>query len=104
MTFNWSTLLTLGIITATIHWIVARSKIMKWFWNAIWLPKRVNQLLECPACSGFWLGIAVGMLGVTPLTAGSWWFELPAAGIAGTFATPVLQAVLLWGLKQSEIH
>lgn len=104
MTFNWSTLAILGILTATIHWLIARAEISKAFWSAIWLPERIDQLLRCPACSGFWLGLGLGGLGIRPLTTGHWWIDVPASAILGVFATPLFEGLFLWGLERSKIH
>lgn len=104
MTFNWSTFATLAILAATIHWLIARAEISKPIWDAIWLPERINQLLRCPACSGFWIGLALGTAGLRPLVTGHWWLDMPVAALAGAFGTPVLQAVLLWGLERTKIR
>lgn len=103
MPFDWSLLLTLGILTASIHWTIARAKITQWFWGARWLPQFLNSLLSCPACSGFWLGIAVGLFGIRPLATGSTTLDVVASGVCGLFCTPVVQAVFLWGLERTKI-
>ena len=46
MTFNWSTFATLAVLTSTLHWLVARASITKRFWNAIWLPEIIDDLLK----------------------------------------------------------
>jgi hypothetical protein len=103
MSFNWSTLATLGVLTATVHWIVARAKITKPFWDAAWLPKFVDDALVCPACSGFWLGLAAGAAGIRPLATGSWWIDVPVAGVCGVFMTPLFEGLILWGLDRSKV-
>jgi hypothetical protein len=104
MMFSWSTFATLGVLTATVHWIIARSKIMQWLWGAQWLPNFLDQLLRCPACSGFWLGLGCGWLGIQPLHIGPPWLAVVAAGLAGIFTTPLTEAALLWGLKYSQVE
>ena len=104
MSFAWSTLATLAILSATIHWIAARATIMRWFWGATWLPAWLDALLACPACSGFWLGLALGLAGLRPLATGHVWLDVLAAGLAGVWGTPVTEGVLLWGLDRSAIH
>jgi hypothetical protein len=101
-------LLLLGLLTAPFHWIIARSEIAKPLWSRLtgWPAK----LLACPACSGFWLGLALAVGGVRPvditwpvghqavLTA-----EILAAGVLATLVTPVMQAVMLLGLHYSAV-
>ena len=104
MTFNWSTLLTLGILCASVHWIVARAKITEWFWDADWLPKFLNNLLTCPACSGFWLGLLFGIAGLRPLVSSHTTLDVLTTSVAGLFCTPLVEAVFLWGLDRSKIN
>lgn len=99
-------LVFLGILTAGAHWIVGRSKIAKPLWSRAsgWL----GALLACAGCSGFWLGIALGAVGVRPLCIGGGGVvgtiaTIIVTGILGTWVTPVFEAVLLWGLRESAI-
>jgi hypothetical protein len=102
--FNWSTLTTLAILAAATHWLVARAQITKRFWDAIWLPEFIYDLLSCPACSGFWIGLGLGALGVRPLVTGHLWIDVIVAGIAAMYGVPVAEAVMLWGLERTKIH
>lgn len=49
-------------------WVIADSKISLpvrlGIFNAKWIPMRLRILdfLECPACTSFWMGLAVGVL------------------------------------------
>jgi hypothetical protein len=95
-------LLLLGLLSAAIHWIVARSKIMQWFWASPRLPVFVRELLECPACSGFWIGLGLGLAGVLP--AGSGLLGVLYSGLLGVLVTPVVEGVLLWGLSATKIR
>jgi len=89
----------LGIMCAAVHWILARSYIMRWFWSRLrgWPAK----LISCPACSGFWLGAAL-----TPI--GFKFFDgtvpsILANAFFGLVLTPVFEAVVIWGLETSAI-
>jgi hypothetical protein len=104
MTFAWSTFATLAILASALHWLVARAEITKPVWDAIWLPERLDALLKCPACSGFWLGLWLGAAGLRPLVTGHWWIDVVAAGVAGVWGVPVAEGVMLWGLDRSKIH
>jgi hypothetical protein len=101
-------LVLLGLLAAPLHWIVARSEIARPFWSRLagWPAK----LLACPACSGFWLGLALAAGGVRPVDI-TWPLgpqavmtaEILAAGVLATFMTPVVQAVMLLGLHYSAV-
>jgi hypothetical protein len=104
MTFSWSTFATLAVLASALHWLVARAKITQWFWGAFWLPEFIDDLLMCPACSGFWLGLWIGAAGMRPLTTGSVWIDVLATGLAAMWGVPVAEAVMLWGLDGSKVH
>jgi hypothetical protein len=111
MTLHLDQLFILGIFTTSIHWLVARSEIARPLWSRAhgWLEK----LLRCPACSGFWLGGLVTWGGVQPFgdalapwSGGALWpfvWKTQLAGIAAMFLTPVFEAVMVWGLRESAI-
>jgi hypothetical protein len=95
-------LLVLGMLSAAVHWFVARSLVMKWFWSRArgWLEK----LLVCPACSGWWISLGFGALGVRPVVATWVWLSVALAGVLGIILTPVFEGLLLWGLAVSAIE
>ncbi len=110
MSLKLQELVLLGLLSASIHWIIARSLIMRWFWGRTrgWLAK----LLACPACSGWWISIGLGALGLLPVQVSTTFgpntlpnlaLAVLLAGASGTFLTPVFEAVLLWGLAVSGI-
>lgn len=101
MTIDLSKLFVLGLLTASIHWIIARS----WVAKPLWCRARgfFDELLRCPACSGWWLGIGFGIAGLRPV-----WFHdrvasVMATALLATILTPVFEAALLWGLRRSAI-
>lgn len=100
---NWSMFATLSVLAATIHWIVARALIMRWFWGARWLPHVVTDLLECPACFGFWIGIGLGLVGVQPIAVSHTWANALLSGVLAVFGTPIAEGALIWGLEHSRI-
>jgi hypothetical protein len=100
---NWSLFAVLALSTAAIHWIIARSTIMRWFWDAVWLPTFLDELLACTACSGFWLGLGLGALGLRPFDTGHLWLDVLAAGGWNVVGMPVVEGVLLWGLDRTRI-
>jgi hypothetical protein len=92
-------LLVLGLLTASTHWLVARSEIARPLWSRArgWLAK----LLACAGCSGWWLGLGYGALGLRPVSHG--WRGILVAGILGTILTPIFEALLIWGLDETAI-
>ena len=100
-TINVGNLVLLGVVSASIHWLLARSYIFEWFWGR--LRGFVEKLVTCAACSGFWIGIALGLGGVRPIQDVAWWAQIAGAGFFGLWLTPVFEAVLLWGLSESQV-
>ena len=119
MSINFHHLVLLAILATSIHWIVARASITRWFWSLDWWPcstdaqklpwhisvrDLLNGLLTCAACSGWWLGLAGGALGIQPLVLGPVWLNILGAVLTGVIVTPILEGVLLWGLARSRIE
>jgi hypothetical protein len=99
--FNFDSLVLLGLLGSSIHWIVARSHIMRPFWGSPRLPMFLRNLLACAACSGFWLGLGLGSLGVRPASSGLAGVLL--SGLLGVFVVPVFEGALLWGLQSTHL-
>jgi hypothetical protein len=112
MRFDLNQLVLLGLLSASIHWIMARARITKRFWSLGWWPVYggrsllaqlfVAKLLACAACSGFWIGLGLGYAGVRPIGAG--WLAVVASGLAGVLVTPVFEGALLWGLERTHLE
>jgi len=112
MKFTLNQLVLLGLLSASIHWIMARASITKRFWSLNWWPKRslkclvakrfFADLLACAACSGFWIGIGLGLAGVRPV--GSGWTAVLASGLLSVLVTPTFEGALLWGLEKTRIE
>lgn len=118
MTIDFHQLALLALLATALHWLVARSQIMRWFWNLRWWPVARNDygealppsalrelfsdLLACAACSGFWLGLVIG-LRVHPLHLGPWWLDWFGAGLAGVVTVPILEGALIWSLRTTHI-
>lgn len=102
MNTNIEKLVFLGVVTAALHWLFARAKITEWFWSRMkgWPAK----LLACPACSGFWLGLGAGALGLTPVTTSYRWIDVALSGVLCLWATPIFEGLMLYGLAYSAIE
>ena len=92
----------LGVLSAAVHWLLARSDVMGWFWSRV--TGRLDQLLRCPACSGFWIGLGLGAAGLRPVTTGYDFVDALTSGLLALYATPVAEGVLIWGLAASEVE
>ncbi len=106
MTLNIQHLLLLGVLSASLHWILARAEITRFAWSRA--PRWLDKLLRCPACSGWWLGLGLGLLGVHPVQqagwVGGWFVEFACPGLLAVWLTPVFEACLLWGLAHSAVQ
>lgn len=101
MTLDVGQLALLGLLSTGLHWLIARSTIARPLWSRArgWLA----ALLACPACSGWWLGLGLGLGGVRPASGQGGIVAVIASGILAMVLTPVLEGVMLWGLAQSAI-
>jgi hypothetical protein len=103
MTPHFDQLFLLGVFSASIHWLIARSLIAKPLWSRA--RGVLAELLACPSCSGFWIGLGLAAIGLhvfdesEPLG-----FQIAAGGLLGIALTPVMQAVILWGLERTAIQ
>lgn len=101
LTLDLEQLTIFGLLLASIHWLVARAEITRWFWSRV--PGPIDALLRCPACSGFWLGAGLSPI-VHPISGSAWPQHLVLSCLLGTFVTPVFEAVMLWGLERSAVQ
>lgn len=102
MKLDLALLVALGLLTASAHWLIARSKIAQPFWSRA--TGMFDALLRCAGCSGWWLGLGAGAAGLWPLATG--WGHIAdtgAAGLFGVILTPVFEGALLWGLGMTAI-
>ena len=122
MTLNFQQLALLAVLCTAMHWLLARSAIMKWFWGLRWWPQTRNDygetvpsannairefftdLLACTACAGWWLSLGAGLLGIWPLRLGPAWINVLGAGLAGVVVVPILEGALIWGLRTTRIE
>lgn len=102
MRLDYQALVFIGALSASIHWLIARSHAMQWLWSRA--TGRLDRLLRCPACSGFWIGLGLGTLGLRPLSHTWITVSILASGLLSVIATPVFEAVFLWGLERSATH
>lgn len=94
-------LFLLGLLSASIHWLIGRSEIARPLWSRA--RGIIDKLLRCAGCSGFWIGGALTLAGVHPLAGVTDWRDAAAGTLCGVFLTPVFEAILLWGLEHSTV-
>lgn len=98
---NLNELLILAVLTATLHWLIARAEITRPIWSRA--SGGIDKLLRCAGCSGFWLGLGLGIIGLRPIDSGIVVADVAVTGLLSVFFTPVFEAVLIWGLERSAI-
>jgi hypothetical protein len=101
MTLDLQQLFLLGLLTSTLHWLIARSEIARPLWSRA--RGFLGKMLACAGCSGFWLGGAAWTAGVRAVPLDARHGGLALHMLLGVFMTPVFEAVLLWGLRESAI-
>jgi len=108
MTLDLSQLLLFSLLTTALHWLIARAEITRFAWSRA--PRPIDRLLRCAGCSGFWLGGLVAGTGWAIPAAlyndsmrDAWTIHAAVGALLGVVVTPVVEAVLLWGLERSAI-
>ncbi len=70
-----------ALLTTALYYLGCRARVTHFLWSRY--PRWLDDLTICPACSGYWYGLGVGLLGA--------WLELPFLGLEPRhLATPVL--------------
>lgn len=49
------------LVTTALYYLGAWALVTRWLWSRY--PDGLFQLMHCAACSGFWYGLAVGIIG-----------------------------------------
>ena len=97
MTLNLRVLVFFGLLTAGIICLVARSSIAEPFWSKA--TGKLDELLRCAGCSGFWLGLWIWIV-ARPIDGEV--SCLPLSGVLGAALTPVVEDVL-WGSAETAV-
>lgn len=82
-------LLLYALLTTSLYYLGCRASITERLWSRY--PEWLEDIAICPACSGFWYGLACGGLGA--------WLELPFLGLDPRHAaTPIIisLAAIAW--------
>jgi hypothetical protein len=72
-----------------VYYLFARAEITRFLWSRY--PSWLDKLARCPACSGTWIGLALGTLYVTPPPHPERWrWERPVwSAVWGLLLTPI---------------
>ena len=100
MTVDLPQLVVLGLLSASTHWLIARSEVARPLWSRA--QGKLEALLHCSGCSGWWLGLGFGAAGLRPV--GNGFFAWFVTGLLGAILTPIFESVLLWGLVNSAME
>ncbi len=79
------------LLTAALYYLGARALVTKWLWSRY--PKKLDDFMNCAACSGFWYGVTVGLVGHAagvPFLGSTAWSVVVVIGLASVIWTPVV--------------
>lgn len=91
--------LLLGILGAAFHFLTYRAEATRWLWSRY--PGPVDRLMRCVACSGFWVGGALGALCRAqgrPVLGFEDWLLLPACALVTMVAAPPIAWLQIYTL------
>jgi hypothetical protein len=77
------------LLCAAVWYLLSQAKVTHWLWSRY--PPKLDDFVQCAACTGFWLGLGCGALG--------WWQQWDFLGLPGRHAlTPVVVALcgIVW--------
>ena len=105
-------LLAFGLIITFAYYLLARASLTRPLWSRY--RGRLASLMACPACSGFWLGLAFSHW--CPSLSVNWYDNVPVetpfewavgfllSGLVGGALCGILYGALHWGLAVSSIE
>lgn len=69
------------LVTTALYYLFARAQITSWLWTRY--PPFLDRLAKCPACSGWWLGLVVGIIAAAAEQRflGLSWDRVPLVGV-----------------------
>lgn len=92
--------------TPALYHLGARAKLTEPIWS-LWSGTGFDRFMNCAACSGFWYGLLVALLGHilgwTFLGAHAWW-TIPTVAVCAIVTTPLLAAAHERALHQLAYH
>lgn len=102
------TLLIFGLYCTGVYYLLARARITRWLWSRLDSVPAVGELLRCPACAGFWIGLGMSHA-YAPMDHWCWGYA-PCAlfavhcGVLGMVLTAVIFGLMRWGLNVAAVE
>lgn len=99
-------ILLIALVATAIHYLGYHAQITGWLWRRYRVGSWYEQLLKCSACSGTWIGAALGY----PLSEGGYSLLGQNGGVAyyllcacvGMVVTPISSFLMLFALQSVE--
>lgn len=82
------------LLTAALYYLGARAMITQFLWSRY--SARVDAFMQCAACTGFWYGAGLGVVGLctrTPFLGSLAWWTPFVVGLASIVWTPIVANV-----------
>ena len=103
-----TSLILFALLCTAVYYLLARAEITRWFWQPLDGVRGIGALLRCPACSGFWLGIAAGHLAPVVDHHDHWWLACLASSIEhallGMVCTAIGWGAMKWALDMGAVQ
>ena len=93
-------IILIGIAGAAFHFLSYRAEVTRWLWSRY--PAFLNKFLGCCACSGFWVGGALGWFYRSQgreVLGFEGWLLLPACAIVALVASPPVSYIQIYALQ-----
>ena len=99
---------TYAVIVTAVWYLLAHAEILRWLQRRY--PPSVDRWISCAACSGFWIGCVVALVGDVGYGrsylgldhAPTYFSGILVCGLVSLVTTPVLGGILLTSLNDIE--
>lgn len=92
-----------ALLCTGLYYLVARADITRPIWSLFGDESLVGRLLECPACSGTWIGACVGLWHPLAPRAGADWLSSLDLFICHAFYGMVLTSIG-WAIMRRSLE
>lgn len=102
---SFASLILYSMLTSTLYYLLVKATITEFLWSRY--PEWLDDFLACAACSGFWYGLLVGVMGFALDLSflglpGRAWYTIPLVGACSIVWTPLVSALMLKSLAVVE--
>ncbi len=89
-------ILEFAIFLTSLQYLIGEATILDRL--RVKLPSLAQQMISCPSCFGFWLGVIAGPLGLGPWgTDRPWWSAAGISGLAAIVLVPIFRGLVALG-------